>query len=243
MIVAANVRRGGGHELRCLAGGDVLQHHPEPWQALQQGRQDALDEHRLPIEHVHARVRDLAVQQQGHACLLHGLQYRVHPADVGDAGIRIGGRPRGVILHCVHEAAGLGLEDFLRRRVVRQVQGHQRLESRPGRQGRQDAPPVGGSIRHRAYRRIQVGHHDRPGEAPGGVWQHGGQHVGVPQVQVPIVGTSEGQGVHVSVSCLSIKASGYTKRSHHSCLFSQNHQLIGAPEVDTALLIGDTKPA
>ena len=82
-------------------------------------RQHLGDETRLAIEHVDLARGDFAVHQQRQAELAHAREHGVDAADVGDAGIGIGGGAGGIELAAVHEATGPRALDFLRARCDR----------------------------------------------------------------------------------------------------------------------------
>ncbi len=185
------------NELRGIPGGDVLEHHAQPGQVVQQRLQHALDEHRLAVEHVHCRVGDLAVHQQRHAAALHLFQRGVGLAQVGDARIGVGGRSRRIQFHCVDVTAGPGFADFFGAGVVGQVQRHQRFELRAGGQRSEDARAVRLRLFGGGDRRPEVGHHDRARELPRGVRQHRLHQRAVAQMQVPVVGSGQGDLLHV----------------------------------------------
>ncbi len=62
-------------------------------------------------------------------------------------------------------------------------------------QGGQDAVAVGGGIVAGDDGRHQVGHDDRAGEMARGFGQDGAQHRAVAQMQVPVVGAADRQGL------------------------------------------------
>jgi hypothetical protein len=86
-----------------------------------------------------------------------------------------------------------------RRRVVGQVQRHQRRESQSRRDGGENALAVGGGLRGRRHRRLQVGHDDGAGKLPRRVRHHGRQRRAVAQVQVPVVGAGKRERLHARI--------------------------------------------
>ena len=72
-----------------------------------------------------------------------------------------------------------------RPRRTGQVQRHQRLERRAGGHRSQHALAVCRSVRQRAHRRLQVGHHHRATEHPRREGHHRGERGPIAQVQVP----------------------------------------------------------
>ena len=139
-----------------------------------------------------ARIGHFAMHQQRQADALHLGQRVVGLPDVGQAGIGVGRRPRRVELHRLDEAGSGGLGHLGRRRVVGQVERHQRLETGAGRQRGDDAVAVGGGLVDGSHRRLQVGHDDGAGELGGGVGEHGSQGFAVAQVKMPVVGAGDG---------------------------------------------------
>ena len=61
----------------------------------------------------------------------------------------------------------------------------------PAGSAAKDALAIGLRLRGGRHRRLQVRHDDGAAELARGVRQHGGQHVAVAQVKVPVVGTGE----------------------------------------------------
>jgi hypothetical protein len=116
----------------------------------------------------------------------------------------------------MHEAALPRPADFIGRRVVGQVQRHQRLEFRAlGNRG-DDPLPI--RLRHRGsrHRRLQIRHDDRATELARSVRQHGGQHFAVANVQMPVVRTGERKGIEGNVG------SGHGKWGRGSAAKSQS---------------------
>ena len=74
--------------------------------------------------------------------------------DARHAGVRIRGRARRVELDAVHAARELGARDLLRRRVVGEIERHQRLEVRALRQRAEDALAVVQRLLRGAHRRL-----------------------------------------------------------------------------------------
>ena len=85
---------------------------------------------------------DFAVHQQRQADLLHLLERVEAARDARHARVRMGGGARRVELDAEHAAGKLGARDLLGRRVVGEVQRHQRLERRALRQRGEDALAV-----------------------------------------------------------------------------------------------------
>ena len=62
------------HILRGLAGGDVFQHDFQLRKVTAQRRQVLVDEHGLAVEHINLGISHFAMNQQGHAQVLHGFE-------------------------------------------------------------------------------------------------------------------------------------------------------------------------
>ncbi|MOA04086.1 hypothetical protein D3C78_1236200 [compost metagenome] len=173
----------------------MLEHHLEGREALDHPAQVLVDEALLAVEHVDVGVGHLAVHQQRQADLGHGFQYREDVVDGGDARVRVGGGAGRVQLGGVHQTAGLGRADLLGSGLVGEIEHHQRLEAAAGRTGSEDALAVGRGLLGVAYRRHQVGHDDGAAEGACGIGHGVRQGGAVAQVDVPVVGTQQGQAV------------------------------------------------
>ncbi len=127
--------------------------------------------------------------------------------------VRVGGRAGRVQLGGVHETGGLGLADFFRLGAVGEVQDHQRFERAAGRAGSENplAIAVGfGRIAHRWY---QVGHDDGAAKGARDIRDGIGQHGTIAKMNVPVVGTQQGQAVgHEGIPGGSNSRECYRKR-------------------------------
>ena len=179
------------HEFDRIAGGDVLQHHAQRRKPFTQRQQVTFDEDAFAIEDVDVRTGDLAVQQQRQFVLLHRFEHGMHARQLAHAGVGIGGGTGRVVLHRKHAVARLGAGDFRDRRVLGEIQRHQRLEARACRQARENPPAIVFGLRHRRHRRLQVRHHDRARKSLRGMADHRGQRIAVAKMQVPVVGTGD----------------------------------------------------
>jgi hypothetical protein len=174
-----DVRPGDLDELRRLARGDVLEHHLEPREALEHRTQRFLDERLLAVEHVDRRVGRFAVHQQRQAELLHLLQRMEAARQARHALVRMRRRARGIELDAVHVPRQFGACDLLRRRVVGQVERHQRIETGALRKRAEDAFAVIERLCRGAHRRLEVRHHDGARETPRRVRDHRGERCAV----------------------------------------------------------------
>src|SRR5207245_149125 len=84
-----NVRPPRQHELHSLAGGHVLDHDAKPRETAGDLGEDRLEKHALAIENIHARSRDLTVNEQGQHLLFHGRESQLGGLAGGDTGLRI----------------------------------------------------------------------------------------------------------------------------------------------------------
>ena len=195
-----------------LAGGDVLEHNLQLRQPGAQRNHHAFDEDSLSIEHVHLGIGDLTVHQQWHAGLGHGFQHRNHPVDGAHARIGIGGSAGRIELDGRHHIPGSGLPDVIHRGLLGEIERHQWLKAcslgpadlAPPHglvQRQADAVTVGRCLGHRGDGWAQVGHDDGTAKlacAGGHDRMEGGT---VTQMQVPVVGGSEGQRIHGAMIC------------------------------------------
>ena len=195
-----------------LAGGDVLEHDLQLRQPGTQRNHHAVNEDGLTVEDVHLGIGDLAVHQQRHAGLGHGFQHRNHPVDGAHARVGIGGGAGRIELDSCHHVPGGGLLDVIHRSPFGEIERHQRLKAcslgltdlaspRGLVQCQTDAVAVGRGLNHRGDGRTQVGHDDGAAELActgGHDRMEGGT---VTQMQVPVVGGSEGQRIHGAMIC------------------------------------------
>jgi hypothetical protein len=185
---------GVAHILRGLFRRHVFHDDLQLGEVAAQRNELLVDEDGFAVEQVDFGGGDLAVHQQQHASTLHGLKRLVCLAQVGHAGIAVGGRAGRVELQG-HHAGLLRARDLVGRQVVGEVERHQRLETHAGGHGGADAVAIGHGLRRGGHRRLEVGHDDGAAELGCGVRHHRAQRVAIAHVQVPVVGAGEGQGV------------------------------------------------
>jgi hypothetical protein len=163
------------------------------WEVAAQRNHHAVDEHGFAVEQVDGGVGHLAVHQQQQAVLLHGLERLVGLADVGHAGIAVGGGTGRVELERAH--AGNGCQrDFLGRQLVGQVERHHGLEGDAFGHGGKDAFAVGHGLRGGGHGGTQVRHDQRAAELAGAVGNDGFEGGAIAHVQVPVVGAGDREG-------------------------------------------------
>ena len=163
------------HKFCSVLRRDVLHDHLEFREALSQWQQHGVDEDFFTVEKVDFRIRHLAMHQQRQADALHFGQRVVGFPDIGQTGVGIGRRPGRVELDGLDEAGSGGLGDLAGRRVVSQVEGHERLEAGAGRQRGEDALTIGGSLFDGGDRRLEVGHDDGPAKLRSCMGEDGSQ--------------------------------------------------------------------
>ncbi len=169
----------------------MLQNHPQIRKRLHGRRQYALEEDLFPVEDVDLCVGDFAVDQQQHAAVTHGLQYRINVADVGHTGCGVGGGASRVQFGGNH-ARSLGIPDLRRRSGFCEVQRHQRVEPGVAGCGQYPATVSHGLFGFR-HRWRQVWHDDGAAKATGGGGYDVLENVAVPHVEVPVVRTGDDQ--------------------------------------------------
>ena len=141
------------------------------------------------------------MHQEQESFALHSLQGGVGFTQIRDACVTVGCRPRRVQLGRDH-AGVFGSLDFIGRKVVGEVQGHQRVERRVTRQRGWRRRENALSVRHRLCgsrdRGAQIGHDDRTAKLRCGVRHHGFQRLTIAHMQVPIVRSCQGKGRKVA---------------------------------------------
>ena len=138
------------------------------------------------------------MNQQRHAGGLHRLEHRVAIGDVGQAEVRIGGGAGRVQLDRADQPFLLALRDGGRIGPVGQIERQQRRERGAGcltLTGLQNLLAIGACARKRRDGRAQIRHHDGPGELRGGGRHNGLQRRTVAQMQVPVIGLTQYQGI------------------------------------------------
>ncbi len=154
-----------------------------------------IDEAFFAVEHVDVRARHFTMHQQRQPGFGQRFDRREDIVDAGDARVGVGRGAGRIELGSEHDAAGLGRMDVFGAGAVGEVQHHQGLETAAGRTRREDALAVGFGFMGGTYRRNQIGHDDGAGEGTRHVADGMSQHSSIAQMDVPVVGTQEGQAI------------------------------------------------
>ena len=179
------------HILRSFACGDVFQHDFQFWHLLPQRLQHTLDEDGLPIENVHIRTCDFAMNQQRHAIQLHRLQYLAAPAQIGDSCVAVGGSSCRIQLES-NNACVVRLADFVRIGIVREIKRHHRNKCITPRDSLDDALAIRERLLRCDDRRLQVRHDNGAGKLRGSMGNRGLQMHAIAQMHMPVIGACEG---------------------------------------------------
>ena len=179
-------------ELGGIGRRDVLEHDAQPRPPCQQGLQHRFDEDVLAVEDVDRRIGNFAMHEQRHARLFHLGERHVALGKIGHPCVGVGRRPGRIELDRLDEAAVGRAPDLVGRRVVSEVKRHQWLETRTLGQHGENALAIRAGGSDGRHRRTQVGHDNRPRELRRAVRQNGLERVAVTQVQMPVVGTRQG---------------------------------------------------
>ena len=198
------VRRDGGGDvgaghfdvLHGIARRDVLEHHLELREALDERSERLLDERLLAVEDINRRIGRLAVHQQRHAELLHLLERMEAARDARHTGIRMRRGAGRVELHRAHMARQLGARDLISRGVVGQIERHQRLELGVVGQLAENAIAIVQRLRRGRDRRLEVRHDDGAREAPRRIGEHRGHRRPVAQMHVEVVRALQRDAIH-----------------------------------------------
>ena len=140
---------GCGNKLDRIGGRDMFEHDFQVREPIADGLEDSFYENTLTIENIYCWLRHLTVDKQRQTTVLHSFQGSVTFLYRGDALVRVGCRPRRVILDGVHVATVPGPDYFFRGCVVGQVQRHQWLELRDTSRGIGESVQYSGPIRQR----------------------------------------------------------------------------------------------
>ena len=130
------------HELHRVRAGDMFQHDLQPGKIARKRPRYPLDEHRLAVEDIDIAVRHLAMDAQHHADALHPLQHGADIGDIGNASRAVGGGAGRIQLGRGEYAFRVPTLDLVRRDLVGQIGGHQRLEIRALGQRQADAVAI-----------------------------------------------------------------------------------------------------
>ncbi len=178
-----------------LLGGDMLHHHAQAGGSAADRVKHRVDKHCLAVEDIDVRARDLAMNAERQPDLGHFFQHAPHLVEIAHAGIRVGGRPGRVELDRAHQPGFGGGGHVVRVGGFGEIKRHQRGEIHALRQRRHDPGAIGGGAGAGDHRRHQVRHHDGTGEMACGFGQDGFEHRAIAQMQVPVVGAADCQGL------------------------------------------------
>ena len=171
----------------------MLEHDFQFRKIAAQRDQLRINEDRLAVKQVNLGRGHFTMQQQQQARALHGLQRLVGLTQVGHAGVAVGGGARRVELDGDHASISRTF-DLIGGQVVGEVERHQRLKLQAGRHRCLDPLLVGERRRCRCDGRAQVGHDDGAAKLGGSVRHHRAQGVAITHVQMPVVGSGQGDG-------------------------------------------------
>ncbi len=125
---AGDARRMRPHDVGGLRRRHVFDNGFQAGVPFKERQQRPLHEHRFAVENIDRRIGGLAMDQHRHADLLHTGKHRSQPGYIGYAVMRIGGRAGRIELGGGPNTLGKAFLDFVGRRAVGQIAGHQRLE-------------------------------------------------------------------------------------------------------------------
>ena len=194
------------HVIRRLRRRDMFHHHAQTWRGAPDRVEHPVDEGGFTVEDIDLGRGDLAMGAKRHADLGHLFQHRTHLVEIRHAGGGVRRRPRRVELDRARDAVAIGCGDVLGIGLFGEVEGHQRLERHAVGQGGEDAVAVGGGLGCGHDGGHEVRHDDRTREMTRGFGQDGGHHRAIAQMQVPVVGTAEGQAVAHVVAITQARA-------------------------------------
>ena len=173
----------------------MLEHHTQFRKGGNNRAQVPLDKFLFAVEHIDRMIRHLAVDAQHDILGLHPREHRIELLDIGDTRGRVGGGVGGVHLGRGEHAFSRAARQIVGIGVVGEVAGHQRGEFHARRHRRHDPLTIGRAKLRRGHRRGKVGHHDRAGKLARGVGHHLAHHIAIAEMQVPIVGAADREGV------------------------------------------------
>ena len=162
-----------------------------------------IDESGLAVKDVHLRVRNLAVDGQGHIRALHCFEQRRESVKIRNTARSVRRHTRRIQLEGVNEAARLGAAYSGRVRLIGDVKRHERFEicargdrCKDGRAVSTGALNVGG-------RWCEIGHDEPARKAARSIGYGALEVIPIPEMQVEIVGTGQRELTHRGILLVS----------------------------------------
>ena len=154
-----------------------------------------LDENSFPVEYIDIAVGHFAMNAKHHPDILHSTEHRSEFGNIAHSMSGIGRGIGGIQLCRSQYSAREPVCQIIRIGRIGEVRRHQRGEMRP-RLDRAEYPfAIVIGQRGCRYGWRKIGHHDGAGELAGGILGHTFQHSAVTQVNMPIVGTTDRDGI------------------------------------------------
>ena len=243
-VVHQMLRRYGGgqivaafaHQPCGFCGGDVLEHDFQMRDLFQHGLHNPFDEYGLAVKNINIGVGNFAVRQKQDALVGHCFQHGQQLEQIGHAAVGIGGGA-GRIEFEGGNAGSFGFAHGFNGGFVGEVQAHERLEAALafGRHGGQNLLAVGQRLGDGADGRFQVGHNECAPHLPRGEGDDRFQRVAAADVQVEIVGSDNGEGLHDVSRRLLFVSDNQSKNfvvqaAFHqgvSCVFAEGGKVFG----------------
>lgn len=202
---------GGLHEFDHFPGRNVFDDDAEVGMFLDD-RVEGFDETRFPVEDIDfplVILQGFTVNGKDETVSLHGPEDRIELSDVGHAGRGIGRGIGRIELGCQDVLACGGDDDIRDRRVIGEVDGHERIEIsvlRRSLERLEDTAAVVERVAGLSDRRLEIGHDERSTEDPGGVPEYRPHFFSIPKVQMPVIWPTERNGSlsHGDTSCFRL---------------------------------------
>ncbi len=184
-----------------LARGDVFKHDME----TREGFNDLVEgweKSHFPIEDVDVSLmilEGLSMNRQYEPIFFHGSEYRVELTDIADPSCGIGRGVGWVELGRKDVCTCGGDDDVRNRGVVGQVDGHEWIEVpapvllRRGFERLEDQAAIVECVAGLPDRRPEIGHDEGSPEDAGGSCKYGPHCISVTQMQVPVIGSGDGE--------------------------------------------------
>ena len=139
----------------------------------------------------------------------HGSEDWIELSDIGHAGRGIGRGIGRIELGCQDALACGGDDDIRSRRVIGEVDGHERIEMPAlwgGIERLTNPSPIVERVAGLSDRRFEIGHDERSTEDLGGVPEYRPHFFSIPKVQMPVIWPTERNGSlgHGNTSCFRL---------------------------------------